>query len=338
MNKRLLILLALSLLILVGLVGVADPRELLLILGRADPAAMTLSIFSYTLAIVVFALIWHLLLQAAEINLSLINNLRLVFSSVFFNVVTPTASYGGEAVRTYLLSKRFNQDLGRGAATIVAHRIIGTFSNSLATFALGIYLIVFLNIPKVLLAIIGIVTFSSFFGFLLILYLGFRIEWSKRLVDKIFSLLSRVKKFEEGARQSAYSTLESYRDGLEVIMGRGRVLILSLFLGIFAWFFVNMVAVFSFKALGGTVTGENFLLIFTFFSVSRLIPTGLPEFVGSKEAILAALYSASGLPVSLSIAVTILIRLATQLWMIILGGGITLQLGLEGFGKEHSSE
>jgi uncharacterized membrane protein YbhN (UPF0104 family) len=68
--------------------------------------------------------------------------------------------------------------------------------------------------------------------------------------------------------------------------------------------------------------------------VSRLIPTGLPEFVGSKEAILAAMYSASGLPVSTSVAVIILIRLATQLWMVLLGGAITLELGFKGFNAD----
>jgi uncharacterized protein (TIRG00374 family) len=334
MNKRVFLLVVLSVLVVASLVGIADPKELLPTLRTADPAMVVLSIVAYTLAIAMFALIWHFLLKAANIELSLINNLRLVYSSVFFNVVTPTASYGGEAVRVWLLSKKFNIDAGRGTATIVAHRIIGTLSNSFGTFVLGAYLIVFYSVPKVLLAIIAVVTITSFFGFLIFLYFGLRIEWSKSVINSIFRFTSRFRKIPEGTKTSVYQSLESYHEGLGVLLRSRGVLISSLILGVFTWGIVNLVAVFSFRAVGGEITPENFLLVFTFFSVSRLIPTGLPEFVGSKEVILAGLYSASGLPVSISVAVSLLIRVASQLWMIILGGAITLHLGVEGLGKD----
>ncbi len=334
MEKRVYILALVSVLIIIGLIGIADLDELSKILAGTNPAMVLLSLASYTLAIMVFALIWHYLLRAAGLDLGLVDNMRLVFSAVFFNVVTPTASYGGEAVRAYLISKRFGQDTGRSVATIVAHRIIGTISNSLATLVLGFYLIIFYAVPNILLAIIAVVTLSSFFGFLVILYFGLRIEWSKGVVNRLFRFVSRFRQVQERSRESVYATLESYHQGLEVLLSRKRILLFSLILGIGAWFFVNLVAIFAFQAVGGTLDAANFILIFTFFSVSRLIPTGLPEFVGSKEAILAGLYSASGLPVSTSVAVIILIRLATQLWMILLGGAITLQLGIEGFGKE----
>jgi uncharacterized protein (TIRG00374 family) len=331
MEKRVYLLIAISFLIILGLFGLADFDELYSILSSADIGMVLLSLLSYTLAIVVFAFIWHFLLKVTGLKLSMANNLRLVFSAVFFNVVTPTASYGGEAVRAYLLSKKFKLSAGKGAATIVAHRIIGTISNSLGTLALSIYLIVFYDIPTFLLAIIGFVTLSSFFGFLIVLYFGLRIEWSKKVTEKLFRIVSRFKEVSDESKKSVFESLESYHEGLNVMRKSIGVLLLSLLLGLFAWFFVNLVAIFAFKAVGGMVNMENFLLIFTFFSVSRLIPTGLPEFVGSKEAILAAMYSASGLPVSTSVAVIILIRLATQLWMILLGGAITLELGFKGF-------
>ncbi|GBE56084.1 MAG TPA: flippase-like domain-containing protein [Euryarchaeota archaeon] len=331
MNGKVVALLGISLLILAGLVGLADIGELKEILGSADPLMVVLSALSYTLAITFFAVIWQLLIGSARLELRFIDNLRLVFSSVFFNVVTPTASYGGEAVRAYLLTKKFNQDTGVGAATIVAHRIIGTLSNSAGTLILGLYLITRYAVPPVLLVIILVVTLSSFIGFVVVLYFGLKIEWSTRFAEKIFNLIGRFREVTEEKRESVNENLMSYHEGLSVLLKSRGTLIYSMLLGLVAWFFVNLVAVLAFKAVGGTISVENFLLIFTFFSVSRLIPTGLPEFVGSKEAILAALYAASGLPVSTSVAVIILIRLATQLWMILLGGAVTLQLGFEGF-------
>ena len=333
MRKRVYILAAVSLFILIGLVGLADLDRLASILKAASPTMVALSIASYTVAIVFFALIWHFLLKASGLTLGLTSNLKLVFSSVFFNVVTPTASYGGEAVRIYLLSKKFGLDAGRGAATIVAHRIIGTVSNSLGTLVLGIYLVLFYNLSLPLLTVILLVTFSSFFGFLILLYFGLRIEWSKGAFERIAGIISRFKSVSDAKKESFFSNLESYHEGLEVLLKSRLILMLSMILGLLAWFFVNLVAVFAYKAVGGALNTENFLLIFTFFSVSRLIPTGLPEFVGSKEAVLAGLYSAIGLPLSTSVAVTLLIRVATQLWMIILGGTVTLQLGVEGFRK-----
>jgi uncharacterized protein (TIRG00374 family) len=333
-KKRVVILILISILVLLSLIGVADPSKLSSILATADISMILLAIVTYTITIFVFGLIWHFLLKAADLDLSLKNIQRLVFSSVFFNVVTPTASYGGEAIRVYLMSKKFNLDAGRGAATIVAHRIIGTLSNSFGTLALGVYLIIFYSVPKVLLAIIVVVTIASFFGFLIFLYFGFRIEWSKSFMERIFSLISRFRVVSEEFKDSFYTSLESYHEGLVILLQSKQALLISMLLGLLTWFLVNLVAVFSFKAVGGGITAENFVLIFTFFSVSRLIPTGLPEFVGSKEAIFAALYSVSGLPVSVSVAVALIIRIATQLWMILLGGAITLQLGVEGLGSK----
>jgi uncharacterized protein (TIRG00374 family) len=333
MERRVYTLIALSILILIGLIEIADLGELLSILKGADLILVLLSITSYTLAIVVFAVIWHLLLKTTGLRLGLVNNLKLVFSAVFFNVVTPTASYGGEAVRAYLLSEKYNQDAGRGIATIVAHRIIGTISNSLGTFALGVYIILVYNVKTILIGIIGVVTITSFFGFLVFLYFGLRIDWSKKVVNKFFRFLSRFRSIKSETKRNVDSTLESYHEGLEILLSDKPTLLISLFLGFVTWFFVNLVAVFSYQSVGGLINTENFLLIFTLFSVSRLIPTGLPEFVGSKETILAGLISASGLPTSTSVAVIILIRVATQAWMIVLGGAITLEIGVEGFKK-----
>ncbi|RMF88853.1 MAG: UPF0104 family protein, partial [Methanobacteriota archaeon] len=328
MNRRILLLIGLALLVVLSLVGIADPEQLLPILRSSDPVMVLLAIASYTLAIAVFALIWAVLLKASDMRLSFIDVQRLVFSAVFFNVVTPTASYGGEAVRLYLLSRRFGGDTGKGTATVVAHRIIGTLSNSFGTFALGAYLILFYSVPKMLLLIIAIVTFTSFFGFLLFLYLGLRLDWSKGLFQRFFDALSRYREVGEERRASVFSALESYNRGLWVLLRSRKALLISILLGLVSWGLVNMVAIFSYRAVGGRIGYENFLLLFTFFSVARLIPTGLPEFVGSKEAIFAALYSISGLPVSTSVAVSLLIRVATQLWMVILGGAVTLQLGV----------
>ncbi len=334
MFRRVALLILTSLLMVGGLVVFASPDELARVLGDADLKMVLLSIASYTSAMVVFALIWQLLLGVAGLRLGLVNNLRLVFSSVFFNVVTPTASYGGEAVRAYLLNKKFGFDTGLSVSTIVAHRIIGTVSNSLGTFVLGLYLIAFYDVPSYLLVIILLVSFSSFFGFMVFLYLGLRLDWSKVFIERVFKVVGRFRAIDESTASNIQRSLESYNTGLKVLLKSFWTLLLSLLLGLLAWFFVNLVALFSFMALGGALNAENAFIIFTFFSVARLIPTGLPEFVGSKETLLAALYAASGLPVSTSIAVILLIRVATQVWMILFGGLITLQLGIEGFGKE----
>jgi uncharacterized protein (TIRG00374 family) len=333
MEKRVYLLILVSVLILLGLFGAADINETVSILRTADLTVIAFSMASYTIAIVVFALIWHYLLKSADLKLEFYNNLRLVFSAVFFNVATPTASYGGEAVRAYLFSKKYKQDAGKGVATIVAHRIIGTLSNSLATLVVGIYLILFYSVPALLIFVVTFVTITSFLGFLLILYFGLRIEWSLGVVNRFFRLISRFRTVKDETRESAEQTLRSYHKGLSVLLKNRSVLLLGLTLGLVAWFFVNLVAVFALKAVGGSINVENFLLVFTFFSVSRLIPTGLPEFVGAKEAILAGFYSSIGLPLSTSVAVVVIIRLATQLWMVVLGGLITLGLGFEGFEK-----
>ncbi len=217
----------------------------------------------------------------------------------------------------------------------MAHRIIGSLSNTLGTIALGFYLILSFEISPALLMVIAVVTLSSLIGFLLILYFGLRIDWSRGAVDKLFKVISRFWNIKDETIEAVHRNLESYHAGLLVLLKSTKTIVLMFGLGLFTWFLVNLVAIFAYLAVGGNLGLENSLIIFTFFSVSRLIPTGLPEFVGSKEAILAILYAASGLPVSTSVAVIILIRVATQLWMVVLGGAVTLHLGFQGFKREN---
>lgn len=326
-KKRIFALVVVSILILVGLVTFADPKELMYTLSNADSKMLLLSLASYSVAIIVFAGYWHLLLKPVNLKLSFENNLKVVFSSVFFNVVTPTASYGGEVVRAYLLSRRYEQDFGLGVSTIVAHRIIGTFSNVFATFFAALYLIAFYSIPPLLLVIIFGTSAVALAGFMIFLYLGLDLEKSRGIMDRVFGTISRYRGISRERKKSIVESLESYNKGLKTLLMRRDILVISLILGVCAWFFVNLVAVFSFMALGVEMNLEYFIVIFTFFSVSRMIPTGLPEFVGSKEAILAGLFAIVGFSAVTSVGVMLLIRVATQLWMVVLGGFITLTLG-----------
>ncbi|MEK6978407.1 MAG: flippase-like domain-containing protein [Candidatus Hydrothermarchaeota archaeon] len=321
-SRRTLVLAFVALLIVIGLIGFARPGELAAVLVKADPRMVALAVASYTIAIAVFALIWHLLLGAVGIGLPFPENLRLVYSSVFFNVATPTASYGGEAVRAYLLAKRHGADPGLGISTIVAHRIAGALAGSLASLAVGLYLVLAYPLPYFIPVLIILTSVLALLGFLLLLYLGLDLERSRRLLARALPLVQRLG--YKGGERNAMEVLASYNRGLRTLSSKRGVLLSSLILGLVAWSLVNMVAVFSFRAVAPAAPQD--LLVFTFYAVIRLVPTGLPEFVGSKEFLLTTLAALSGYSPAEAVGAVLVMRLATQAWMVILGGIATLSI------------
>lgn len=323
-GRRTLVLALVALLILVGLVGFARPGELAAVLLKADPRLVLLALASYTLAIAVFAVIWRLLLRAVGIGLPFPENLRLVYSSVFFNVATPTASYGGEAVRAYLLTKRHGVDPGLGISTIVAHRIAGTLAGSLATLAVGLYLALAYPLPPYLPVLIVLASALALLGFFLLLYLGLDLDRSRQLLLRALPIVQRLG--YKGSESGTMEVLASYNRGLKTLSTKESVLLSSLILGLVAWALVNMVAVFSFRAVALGATPQD-LLVFAFYAVIRLVPTGLPEFVGSKEFLLTALATLSGYSPAEAVSAILVVRLTTQAWMVLLGGIATLSMG-----------
>ena len=91
------------------------------------------------------------------------------------------------------------------------------------------------------------------------------------------------------------------------------------------WIFDIIVAYFVFASLKFPVPLGIIVAVYTIGISIQIVPIGIPGMVGVVETVMSGLYVVSGIPLSLSVAATVMIRLV-MMWFEALIGGIIFLL------------
>ncbi len=328
-SRRVVILLAFTLLLYTAIIFYAGVGEIVELLKGADLRYIPFVTTAYVIGITGYASGWTIVLYMQGLRLSNKDVIKIIYSSVFFNEVTPTAAYGGEVARVYFAVKKFGLDTGTVIAGTVAHRAIASVKNGIITLPLGIYVVLTYNIHPIILLGLFIALLINLGGWGVILILGWNVKRAERIVSGAIGLISRIKKVSPEKKESIMETVGTYNRGLRVLLKRVDLLIFIMLIMVFVWGAYGTLMVYSFKAMRAEVDMEAFLMIFVMYAIIRMIPTFLPEFTSSKEAILFTFLAVTGYPEALSFAVIALMRTSNLLAFIVLGGITTLMLGFK---------
>lgn len=123
MKKKVAALIVLSIIIIVAMIVIADPRKFVFILGKADLPFIIGVVGLYFVNIGVKALRWHLLVNSSGKSVPFSKNLAFLMIGLMVNNTTP-GRIAGEPVRAHLLRSRANVPVGQGLATIFAEKIM----------------------------------------------------------------------------------------------------------------------------------------------------------------------------------------------------------------------
>jgi uncharacterized protein (TIRG00374 family) len=326
-SRRVIILIAFTFALYIGIMFYAGLGEVGRLVRSADLRYIPLVTTAYIIGITGYASGWTIILRMQGLRLGNWDVIKIIYSSVFFNETTPTAAYGGEVARVYFAVKKFGLDMGTVIAGTVAHRAIASAKNGIITLPLGIFVVLNYQInPLVLIGLIIALTINLG-GWGAILILGWNVKRAERIIGGAIGLVSRIKKVSPEKKDSIMETVSTYNTGIKILLKRLDLLIFIALIMVFVWAAYGTLMVYSFKAMRAPVDMEAFLMIFVLYAIIRMIPTFLPEFTSSKEAILLAFLTVTGYNPALSFAVIALMRISNLLAFIVLGGITTLMLG-----------
>jgi len=322
-KKKILVSIAFGAIIYLGISIYADFDKLLKAFGQFNwfwlPLILGLSFMNYIFRF----LKWQYYLFILEIKLSWKESF-LIFLSAFTMSVTPGKM--GEVLKSYLLKEENGTPVSKSAPIVLAERLTD-FVSIVLLCIIGSYVF---NYGKTVILIIGI-------AFILMIILI-----SMRGISlKLISILGEISFLEKHIDkiQTAYESIYQ--------MIRIKPLIIATFISLVSWFFECMGFYLVLNAFAGTIDTEINLLSATFiYAFSTLIGAiaMLPGGVGVTEASLTGLMVLSKIPKDISVASTIIIRIAT-LWFAVLVGVVSVLVyqhltnkKIENLGIENASE
>ncbi len=170
---------AITVILFLFIVLVANPERILLLIGNVDLRMFALSLLAVPLGICVRAVKWRIILKDAGIGIGFFESLRAVFIGIFYSLFTPAKS--GELARAYYISGRKSRII----PTIIYDRVTDIISLIVVAFIL---LFAFLGSGFLwLLAAFTACFFASLIAFL-------------KLNERVMNVFERVFGIDEDSR------------------------------------------------------------------------------------------------------------------------------------------
>ncbi|WP_298521446.1 UPF0104 family protein [uncultured Methanobrevibacter sp.] len=315
MDRKTILLLGVSVLILVVMLWFVGIDQVISALKMANPVIIALAIATQVFTYFLYTLRWQILNRLTDMDIGFKKLLPMVLVGLAVNNITPSGRGGGEPVRAYLLSQsNDNYHFEDAFATVVADRALDTF-------------------PFVVLAAITIASMTLFFDFdlwlivvmvlavivivailIMLIYMCINPGFGHRVDGWIICLVRRFyKKNSESLENRIHEAIFGFQETMKLLISNKRGLAITLTLSFIIWIFEIVRVYLVFLAFGANV---NLIVIGEVFIVACLvgmIPL-LPGGLGAIDGLMIVFYSAAGISASISAAATVVERLIS-FWM-----------------------
>jgi len=322
--KRTVPFLLIGLLIFIGyLYFFVDIPEMLTIIQRVDFFYYLLAVAVLLLNMVASSLTWHYFLRPLSVNVPFRKTFLFTWIGVFVDLLIPAESISGDASKAYLMSKESGENAGKVVASVVSHRILSMVIalSSLIISSLLLFILQY-ELPAFVSNLILLVALGTVISLIFIVLLSIREQLTQKLIDlllRFFNFILRGRLKLASLRSKAKKALSAFHQSIEVLSRNPRSLVRPVFFSIVTWFLSVLLSYLVFVSLGHPV---SFVLVTIVYSISvtiQNIPIGVPGEVGLVEIVMTSLYGLLGVPVGISAAATVLIRVLTVWFRLLLG-------------------
>jgi len=298
-------------------------------LQRANLVYYSIAFFAVLLDTLFYSLAWQYFLRPLSVKAPLRKCFLFVWVGTFVDLVVPAESISGEISKTYLMSKNSDGKAGEVVASIVSHRILNMAI--ILTSLIAASAIFIIKYPGELLGptlnILMIVIIGMSISILLLLLLCFNeqvtqkiIDWIIRFITFIFSGRWRL----DYLRAKTQKMLEAFHRGIDTLGKNPISLAPPVTFSIISWFFSVLIAFFVFVSLDQPISFSAIIIVNSLGMAIQTIPLGVPGEIGLTEIVMTSLYALLGIPVNVSAAATVLIRIVT-FWFRLLVGYVAVQ-------------
>jgi glycosyltransferase 2 family protein len=298
-KRKILLSVAFGALIFLGFSIYADFDKLIIAFGNFNwwwfPVLLILSFGNYIFR---FAK-WHYYTKILSININ-IKKSFLIFLSSFVMSVTPGKM--GELLKSFLVKEETGIPVSRTAPIVFAERITDFISIVLLCIV-GAFVF---NYGKEIIILVGLIFIFS------VVILS-----SRKLSLKIISMLEKIR-FIKKFIEKIHIAYESLYNLLKI-----KPLLIAIFISLISWFFecIGFYVVLTVFASNSDIIQVSLLIATFIYGFSTLIGAiaMLPGGLGVTEASITGLLVLLKIPKDISVASTIIIRVAT-LWFAVLVG------------------
>jgi len=323
-------LLALGFLLLAAYLVAVNPFKALVEVEHFDGALFALAVAVNYVGLVFLALSWHILLRALGVEVGLRESVEATFAALFLVWLFPVPS-GFELVRAHLAQRAKGGTLGKAVSSVIISKVY---------YFLGFGALISLAFAKVswfqrqqipvdpryiwftvLYALANTALFAvilkpqTFLGLHQRSPTWLRDQLEKRVYNKRYGL---------GGVQAFAAELDS---SLRTLKSRPLVNLASLLLVSFHWATGAVTANLVSRALGQALNLWHLVLVYAVVEFIQQLNILVPSGLGVVDATLTGALVMLGLPLGLAASISLLTRLATYWFELVLCGLVTLGLG-----------
>jgi len=306
--------------------------EMITVIKQTNFPIYLLSVVATVVELIFFALAWYCFLIPLSAAVSFKKTFIYSWASNFVDLLVPAESVSGEISRVYFIT-RDGVDAGKAVASVVTQRILGMFITiGFLTFGVLHRLIFNIPFPSLIQSLILFVVVASAIFLSFILVLCFKENWTQNMVDKIILLIERITHGRwnlDAWRDKARKGITAFYESLRSFSVNPENLILPIGFSILSWFFGILVYYLVFAALGYILDWVILIVVYSLVLSLKSVPVGVPAEVGVTEIAMTALFGAFSVPLHVSAAATVLIRIVTVWFRFIIGFGAIQWVGVK---------
>jgi uncharacterized protein (TIRG00374 family) len=316
----------------------ANLDEVRVLIRSVGIPILLLALILDILNIVSYGSAWYFLVHTIHPTVRIRKCVQGVMISIFGDILIPTASVTGEALRVAFANKEFNLPYSQGFATTLVHRVLNVFAFAGVLGVSSIILLVGGGLPpglrvEVFLLLI-IVTIPEVLGVLVLR--------RPSIVTKIVTSVSRLFAFHPRTERFVKRLLEIMEDfekAVSLIRVRIRVVLVAFAFLLLQWLFqilipyVFLIGVSIALQVRGIDYWTYFWLValaFPLYGLVNLMPIGIPAMAGVLDSAMAGTFILLGFPPEVAITTTLLTRIVIVLFESTLTGTVTILSGYQG--------
>jgi uncharacterized protein (TIRG00374 family) len=289
-----------------------NPAQVVDILSRTNLAYYAIAFVSYFMFAFFSSLVWRNLLNSLSVKISKQKAFLLTWVGLFFDATVPQLGWSAEISKTYFLTKDSNEASGKIVASVVGQKIF-TITITVVAMGLGLGLVLIsYPLPFIVTFLIALVLALSILSLLLVYYVSLKPKATKTLLNWGIRIASFFRKRwnPQNFMLKADGVLGKFHLGMEQLKANPKALVKPIIYAVISFIFEVSVIFLTFMALGYPVPVDKVLIVFTLTGTLQTVGV---TFFGFPELIMSISFTALGIPAALSVSVTLLTRVVS-LW------------------------
>ncbi len=324
-GKAAFILLAGLLIYIVFLSFFIDVSAIIEAMQQANLLYYLLAFLASLMNMFFLSLTWWRLLRTLSIKTSFWKIFSFTWVGKFIDLLIPAESVSGEITRAYLMNKDSSGNIGGITASIISHRVVSTII-SFGGFLIGVILFnLSYEVGQLIQGLIITMLIGAMASIFFLIILCMKKELALKIVNSLLNFLHSILRGRwrlKHLKEKIPKILDSFYEGVKILRGHPKSFFLPIAFSIAAWISKLLITILVFISLSVEVPLSAIMVVFAITDTIQTIPLGIPGEVGVTEITMTVLYTAIGVSPIISATATILTRIVTMWFKLLVGGGM----------------